>query len=172
MIPVRRKYSDTYFENDTGHFSWVGTNLGQCRVRINQRRTMVFYAAQPKISENCKTEYCKYFEEVIINLPIPLFECLDRMCVDLSRQPNIDPAGLICVGETKKGKIGYSGYYLVFGKFGKSQNKSAKFNADGEVEQVQFMNGEYGEGVLLTITKVPDQKLCFEFYLEVEKGIS
>jgi hypothetical protein len=36
------------------------------------------------------------------------------MGVDLSRQPNINPDGVSCVGESKPGKIGYMGYYFVY----------------------------------------------------------
>lgn len=85
------------------------------------------------------------------------------MGVDLSRQPNINPDGVCCVGEIKKNMLGYMGYYFVFGEVGKTSKKTAKLNDDGTVSEITFNNTEFGDNTQVTIKQVDKDKLSLSF---------
>lgn len=85
------------------------------------------------------------------------------MEVDLSRQPNINPDGVSCVGDTKQDKLGYMGNYFVFGEIG--HFKISQINDDNTVSQVTFNNTEFGDNTQVTIKQVDKDKLSFEFYM-------
>lgn len=148
---------------------WCTFQIGQCRLHIHTKQTKLFYATQPKITENCSCGYCKYFEREVINQPNRLFEVLKQMEVDLSRQPNINPDGVSCVGDTKQDKLGYMGNYFVFGEIGKTSKKTAQINDDNAVSEVTFNNTEFGDHTQVTIKQVDKDKLSFEFYMDVDK---
>ena len=105
----------------------------------------------------------------VINQPNKLFEILKKMDVDLSRQPNINPDGVCCVGDTKQDMLGYMGNYFVFGKIGKTSKSTAQINDDNAVSEVTFNNTEFGENTQVTIKQVDNDKLSFEFYMDVDK---
>lgn len=142
--------------------------IGKCRLAINIKHTREFYAGQPSIKQNCSCGYCKYFEEVVVKEANRFWALLKDMGVDLNRQPNINPDGLCCVGEVKPGKVGYLGYYIVFGAIGKTPKKSAKFDAQGDITEVYFNDTEFGEETNVTIKKLDNDRICFEFYIEVQ----
>jgi hypothetical protein len=148
---------------------WCTFQIGQCRLHVHLKRTKEFYATQPKITENCSCDECKYFESEVINQPNKLFELLKRMEVDLSRQPNINPDGISCVGDTKPDKIGYMGNYFVFGEIGKTSKKTALINDDNTVDEVTFNDTEFGVNTQVTIKQVESDKISFEFYMDVDK---
>jgi hypothetical protein len=151
---------------------WCTFQIGQCRLHVQLKGTKTFYAGQPKITENCSCSYCRYFETVVINQPNRLLDILKKMEVDLSRQPNINPEGISCVGDTKQDKLGYLGNYFVIGKIGKVSKKSAKINDDDTISQVIFNNAEFGDNTQVTIKQVEKNKLSFEFYMDVDKTMS
>jgi hypothetical protein len=148
---------------------WCSFQIGQCRLHIHLKRTKEFYVSQPKISENCLCGYCNFFESQVIHQPNRLFEILRKMEVDLSRQPNINPDGVSCVGETKPGQLGYLGNYFVFGHIGKTSKTSKKVNADNRVSEVMFNDVEFGPHTSVTIQQVEEEKLSFCFYMDVDK---
>ena len=76
----------------------VDFQIGQCRIYVDTDRTKEFYETLPRISENCNCGDCVYFENEVIKKDIPLFRILKKMCVDLTRQPNINPDGVCSVG--------------------------------------------------------------------------
>lgn len=160
-----------YFAGKPWHSTvdWCSFQIGQCRLHVHMKRTKEFYATQPKITENCPCGYCKYFETEVINQSNRLFELLKKMEVDLSRQPNTNPDGVCCVGDTKKDKLGYMGNYFVFGEIGKTLKKTAQINDDNEVREVAFNNIEFGDNTQVTIRQVAKDKLSFEFYMDVVK---
>jgi hypothetical protein len=160
-----------YFTGKPWHstIDWCTFQIGQCRLHVHTKRTKEFYATQPKITENCSCGFCKFFEMEVINQPNRLFEILKKMEVDLSRQPNKNPDGVCCVGDTKKDKLGYMGNYFVFGEIGKTSKKTAQINNDNEVSEVTFNDTEFGDNTLVTIKQVDKDKLSFEFYMDVDK---
>lgn len=153
---------------------WIGTTdwctfqIGQCRLHIDLARTKNFYAAQPKIIQNCSCGYCTYFETEVINQPNKLFEILKEMKVDLSRQPDINPDGISCVGETKKDRLGYMGNYFVYGEIGKTSKGNQRVNEDNSISEVSFNDAEFGNTTQVTIKQIDKDKLSFEFYMEVQ----
>jgi hypothetical protein len=161
-----------YFSGKPWHstFDWCTFQIGQCRLHIHAKRTKEFYSAQPKISENCSCGYCKYFETEVVTQPNRLFDLLRKMEVDLSRQPNINPNGVSCIGESKPNKLGYMGNYFVYGEIGKTSKKNKKINDDKSVSEVIFNDAEFGTNIQVTIKQVEEDKLSFEFYMDVEKA--
>jgi hypothetical protein len=150
---------------------WCSFQIGQCRLHIHLKKTKEFYASQPKISENCFCEHCNYFESEVINQPNRLFEILRSIEVDLSRQPNINPDSVSCVGEAKPGKLGYMGNYFAFGQIGKTSKKGKTVNEDNSVREVIFNDVEFGPNTSVTIKQVEEDKLSFCFYMDVDKPI-
>jgi hypothetical protein len=150
---------------------WCTFQIGQCRLHIHIKQTKDFYATQPKITENCSCGYCEYFETEVINQPNRLFEVLKKMKVDLSRQPNINPDGISCIGETSQDKLGYMGNYFVFGAIGKTSKKTALSNDTDNIIEVTFNDTEFGNNTQVTIKQIDKDKLSFEFYMDVDKGI-
>lgn len=137
------------------HFAGLcGLQIGQCRLHIDTKKTKEFYAILPKITQNCSCGYCKYFMEIVIQQPNKLFELLNNLGVDLSRQPNINPDGICCVGESQEGKLGYIGSYFVFGDIGITSQKDFKT--------------EFGNSIQVEIRQVEEFKLSFEFYMDVD----
>ena len=61
------------------------------------------------------------------------------------------------------------GNYFVYGEIGKTSKKNRKINNDGRVSEVIFHNAEFGIDIQVTIKQVEDDKLSFEFYMDVEK---
>jgi hypothetical protein len=147
----------------------VSFQIGQCRLIVDIRRTKDFYAILPNISTNCSCGHCKYFENKVLQQANRLFDILSKMGVDLSRQPDINPDGVSCVGETKPGKMGYMGYYFVYGRIGKTQKKGVKNTNSGQLVEVKFNDMEFGRNTQVTIRQVEEGKLSFEFYMEVQK---
>ena len=141
--------------------------IGQCRITVDLQRTKQFYSSLPRITDNCKCGYCQHYEKDIISKSNPFFDVLKRMNVDLSRQPNINPDGISCVGETKPGKLEYLGYYFVYGHLGKTSKKNSLKDMEGNLEKVEFNNREFGADMQVTIQKVDHEKLSFEFYMQV-----
>ena len=150
---------------------WGTFQIGQCRLHINQKRTKEFYITQPNISVNCSCGYCAYFERDVINQPNKLFALLSRMDVDISKQPHINPDGVCCIGETKPGKLGYMGYYFVYGEIGKTSKKTAILSDDNRVDEVRFNNAEFGNDTQVIIKQVEKDKLSFQFYMEVDNTL-
>jgi hypothetical protein len=156
------------FDASTGYEDEiVSFQIGQCRLIVDIRRTKDFYAILPAITTNCSCGNCKYFENQVLRHTNRLFTILSRMGVDLSRQPNINPDGISCVGETKPGKIGYMGYYFVYGLIGKTQKKGVKKTDTDQLVEVEFNDVEFGKDTQVTIKQVEQDKLSFEFYMEV-----
>ena len=147
----------------------VGFQIGQCRIYVDTDRTKEFYETLPGISENCNCGNCVYFENEVIKKDIPLFKILKKMCVDLTRQPNINPDGIYSVGPTTKYNRAYIGYYQVFGKFGKTQKKTQTINADGKMESVEFFEPLNDSYIQYKILQDKDDQLIVEFYIECEK---
>jgi len=147
---------------------WCTFQIGQCRLHIHIKRTKDFYATLPKITQNCSCGYCKYFETEVINQPHKLFDILEQMEVDLSRQPDINPDGISCVGETKKDRLGYMGNYFVYGEIGKTPNGNPRVNEDISISEVSFNDAEFGNTTQVTIKQVDKDKLSFEFYMQVQ----
>jgi hypothetical protein len=162
-----------YFTGKPWHstMDWCTFQIGQCRLHVHTKRTKEFYAAQPKITENCSCGDCKYYETEVVNLPNRLFEMLKKMEVDLSRQPDINPDGVCCVGDTKRNKVGYMGNYFVFGEIGKTSKKTARISDENIVSQVTFNNAEFGVNTLVTVKQVDEERISFEFYVDVEKSL-
>lgn len=150
-------------------FEIVSFQIGQCRLIVDIRRTMDFYATLPKISVNCPCENCKNFETDVIRHTNRLFEVLVKMGVDLSRQPDINPDGISCIGDTNAGNVGYMGYYYVFGKIGKTSKKTRKQVDTDYVAEVSFNDAEFGKNTQVTIKQVEEDKLIFEFYMDVSR---
>ena len=141
--------------------------IGQCRVLVDLTETEEFYKKQPKITDNCTCEDCKYFSNVVVEQNNQLFDLLRKMKVDLHRQPNINPDGVYCV-DLDNGKKGYIGYYYVIGELRKTTKKTKVTDDNGNAIEVSFHNAEFGKGVNLTIKQVDHGKLIFDFYLEVD----
>lgn len=155
---------------DSNNSSEICTfQIGKCRIIVDLERTKQFYATLPKITDNCNCGYCEYFEKKVVNKISRLFEVLKRMQVDLTRQPNINPDGIYCVGETKPNKLGYFGYYFIYGSIGKTSKKTASVDSEGNIGKIEFNDREFGTDVRVTITKIDPKKLVFEFYMEVDK---
>jgi hypothetical protein len=151
---------------------WCIFQIGQCRLHVNIKKTKDYYANLPKISENCACSDCKYFELEAINQTNQLFELLVKMGVDLSRQPDINPDGISCIGESSKGFIGYMGYYFVYGGIGKTSKKTQVTNTENRTVEVSFNNAEFGKQTMFTIKQAKEDKLLFDFYIEVEKSLT
>ena len=148
----------------------VSFQIGQCRLIADIKRTKDFYSTLPTISTNCSCGNCKYYETEVLQHTNRLFTILSEMGVDLNRQPNINPDGISCVGETKPGKMGYMGYYFVFGRIGKTQKKHIKRIDTGQLLEVEFKDMEFGKDIQVTIKQLDTGKLSFEFYIEVQIG--
>jgi hypothetical protein len=148
----------------------VSFQIGQCRLIVDIRRTKDFYATLPNISTNCSCGNCKYFETQVVQRTNRLFAILSKMGADLSRQPNINPDGVNCLGETKPGKMGYMGYYFVYGRIGKTQKKGIKTSNSSQLPEIEFNDVEFGKDTQVTIKQVEENKLSFEFYVEFLKG--
>ena len=151
-------------------FDWCTFQIGQCRLHVHLTRTKEFYALLPKITENCTCDGCKIFENEVIKQENRLFEILNEMKVDLSRQPNINPDGICCVGQTKPGKIGYMGNYFVYGQIGKTTKDSKQVNEENIVTEVNFNDTEFGKNTHVTVKQFEPDKLSFEFYMDVDSN--
>jgi hypothetical protein len=161
-------FSDKPWNNT---IDWCTFQIGQCRIHVDIKRTKEFYKVQPKITENCTCNYCKYFEEVVLNQSNRLFELLRKMEVDLTRQPNVNPNGVFYIGDTKRDKLGYTGNYFVYGEIGKTSNKTAQKNDENVVCEVTYNNTEFGDNIQVTIKQITKDQLFFEFYMEADKTI-
>ena len=147
----------------------IGFQIGQCRISVDNERTKEFYSTLPKISENCACGDCAHFESEVITKDLRLFRILKGMGVDLARQPNVNPDGICSIGPTEKYRHAYLGYYLVFGKFGKTQRTPQTLNSDGKLESVDFYESEEDSSVQYKIKQDSDDRLIFDFYLECDK---
>ena len=149
----------------------VNFQIGQCRIYVDTDSTKKYYENLPRISENCNCDDCLYFENKVIQKDIRLFRILIEMGVDLERQPNVNPDGVSSIGQTAKYKRSYMGYYHIFGKLNKIQNKTATRDDEGEIETVDFYETTDDTNIQYKIKKEIDDKLTIEFYLECEKII-
>ena len=95
--------------------------IGQCRIYVEETKTKNFYSDQPMISDNCKCENCQNFDKNVVKRDLRLFNNLKTMGVILERQPNINPDGVSCIGDTVNFEKGYLGNYKVLARFGKTQ---------------------------------------------------
>ena len=143
--------------------------MGQCRVYVDTDKTKKFYEGLPRISENCDCGDCVYFENEVTKKDIRLPETLKDMGIALTRQPNINPDGVCCVGETEKYKRGYIGYYNLYGQLGKTQKSTQTKNDQGQLESVDFYESEDDSYTQYKIKQVTDAKLTIDFYIECEK---
>lgn len=141
----------------------IGFQIGQCRINVDTDATKKFYSSLPKISENCKCGDCDYFEKVITKKDIRLLNNLQKMGVDLTRQPNIAPDGLCCVGPTEKYERDYLGYYQLIGNLGKTQRTPQKV-VDDKLESVDFFETEDDSNVTYTIKQDEEDKLTIDFF--------
>jgi len=142
--------------------------IGQCRILVNLTETEKFYKSQPRIIENCLSEDCKYYQDTIIQKQNRLFDLLKKMKVDLSRQPNTIPQGLHIV-HVHQNKVGYIGFYYVFGELKKTTKKRKVLDENGEIIKVSFNDAEFGDNIQVTINRIDIDKLSFDFYLEDSK---
>lgn len=156
--------------------SWLNTTdwrryqIGQCTLHIHIKKTKEFYLELPKISENCSCGYCRYFEKEVINQPHKFFEILKEMEVDLSRQPNINPDGVCCVGHTETGKLSYMGNYFIFGEIINTSKNCTQWNDHNPIIEVAFKDSEFGDNTQIVIKQVDKDKISAEFYMEVDKS--
>jgi hypothetical protein len=91
------------------------------------------------------------------------------MNVDVSRQPNINSDGISCLGETKPGKLGYLGYYFISGSIRKTSMKTSSKDIEGNLMKVEFNDAEFGTDAQIIIEKDDNEKLSFQFYVEVDE---
>lgn len=147
----------------------VNFQIGQCRVTVDLDRTREFYRELPRISENCKCQDCEHFENVVTNMNIHLFELLNKMGVNLKRQPNINPDGVCSTGETDKFQRSYMGYYKLFGNFGKARRTPALVNSEGEPTAFEFRETEEDAFVQYTIKKESTDELTVDFFIECKR---
>jgi hypothetical protein len=147
----------------------VNFQIGQCRITVDTDRTKKFYESLSRISENCECGDCAYFESEIIKKEIRLFKILQQMGVDLSRQPDIVPDGVISYGDNESFKNVYSGYYYVYGQVGKTQWKRQTMTMNGQIVSVDFSEAENDSFIEYNIIQESDEKLCVEFWLQCEK---
>lgn len=148
---------------------WKGKaqfQVGQCRVLVNLTATEAFYKNQPKIIDNCDCGDCRHFSDMVVEQEHKLFDLLEKMRVDLQRQPNINPDGVCCV-DLENGKKGYIGYYYVIGELRKTTKKTKISDDEGNIIEVSFKNAEFGKGVELTIKQADSDRLIFDFYFEI-----
>ena len=143
--------------------------IGQCRIYVDETGNNEFYMSQPLISSNCQCENCKYFEENVVKRNIRLFKNLKAMGVILERQPNINPDGVSCVGDTEKFERGYLGNYKVLGQFRKTQKEPQIKDEFGNIKSVRFeeVNDEYY--CSYEIIRISDNELDFQFWIEVDR---
>jgi hypothetical protein len=151
-------------------FDYSRFQIGQCRINVQIWRAEDFYKAQPKITDNCQCDDCSYYQNFVAKMSNPFFDLLKSMGVDLTRQPNINPDGICCVGDVGQNSIGYMGYYLVYGQFGQTSKANSLIDDEGNGVEVSFKNAEYGKGISFTVKKVDDTMLSFDFYITVQKG--
>lgn len=143
--------------------------IGQCRVYVDTDKTKNFYKELPRISENCSCDDCDYFENEVIKKDIGLFRILNKMGVDLKRQPNINPDGVSSVGETDNFRRSYMGYYKLFGNLGKVQKSIQNKGGQGKLESVDFYEPEDDSYTQYKIKQENDDQLTIDFYIECEK---
>ena len=147
----------------------VGFQIGQCRIYVDIDKTRKFYEGLPRISENCTCGDCSYFETEVTSKEIRLFKILQKMGVDLTKQPNINPDGVCSTGDTDKYLRSYLGYYKVFGRLGKTQKSTQNINDQGQLESVDFYEPEEDSYTQYKIKQVSDDQLTVDFYIECEK---
>mgnify|MGYP000014266848 CR=1 FL=1 len=143
--------------------------IGQCRIYVESSTTNDFYKNQPLITENCQCGNCKYFQENVILRNIRLFNNLKAMGVILERQPNINPDGVSCVGDTEKFERGFMGNYKIFGKFGKTQKEPQTLDKNGNLKSVRFEETNEEFYCSYDITKISESELDFQFWLELDR---
>ena len=143
--------------------------IGQCRIYIEEGETKSFYLKQPLITTNCKCENYNYFANEVIQRDIKLFDNLKAMGVFLERQPNINPDGVSCIGETEKFNKGYLGNYKIFGTFGKTQKEPQVKDKEGNLISTRFE--EIGEEFFWSydIVKISETELDFQFWIEIDR---
>jgi hypothetical protein len=143
--------------------------IGQSKITVDIDKTKDFYSTLPKISENCKCDDCKYFEDVLTKKDIRLFVILKSMGVDPGRQPNIGSDGICSVGPTDNYNKAYFGYYNLFGQLSKANRKIQTENIDEELESVDFIEHSFDNKVNYSIKQIKGDELTVEFYIEYEK---
>ena len=143
--------------------------IGQCRIYVEESETNTFYLEQPLITKNCKCENCNYFASEVIQRDTKLFNNLKAMGVLLGRQPNINPDGVSCVGDTEKFKKGYLGNYRIFGTFGKTQKEPQLKDDEGNLKSERFE--ETGDEFYCSyeIVKMSETELDFQFWIEIDR---
>ena len=141
--------------------------IEQCKLLVNAKKTREFYSELPRIKDNCQCGDCAYFEDVVLGKRMRLFEILEDLGVNLSRQPNINPDGVCSFGDTGKFKRSYLGYYLVFGKIRTIQEPSLEENQKGQPYTFVFNEEDSCTG--LEIKQANENQLEFEFFIEIEK---
>jgi hypothetical protein len=140
--------------------------IEEYEISVDIEKTKQFYSTLPKISENCSCKDCEYFERVIIQKNIQFFKTLQKMGVDLTRQPNTNPDGVCSVGPTEKYERAYMGYYKVFGQIG-SKIKIEK-NSEGKMVSTYFKESVTDSSIQYNIKQGIDDQLIFDFFLECE----
>lgn len=143
--------------------------IGQCRIYVEETTTNQFYKNQPLITENCQCNNCNYFGKNVISKNIRLFNNLKAMGVILERQPNINPDGVSCVGDTEKYERGYMGNYKIFGVFGKTQKEPQTLDEEGNLKSVRFEETNEEFYCSYDIVKISELELDFQFWLEVDR---
>jgi len=143
--------------------------IGQCRIYVEETKTKNFYSDQPLITTNCKCQNCQYFERNVVKRDLRLFNNLKAMGVILERQPNINPDGVCCVGDTENFEKGYLRKYKVFAKFGKTQKEPQTKDENGELKSVRFEESKDDFNCSYEIVKISDEDLDFQFWVEVNR---
>ncbi|MEQ9378132.1 MAG: hypothetical protein RIG68_23280 [Imperialibacter sp.] len=100
---------------------------------------------------------------------IRLFDILEKMGVNLKRQPNINPDGVCSTGETDKFLRTYMGYYKLFGKIRKTQLKQKQVDENGDPVRVEFRETEQDAFVQYTVEQTKADELTVDFFIECER---
>ena len=91
------------------------------------------------------------------------------MGVLVERQPNINPDGVSCIGDTEKYEKGYIGNYKVYGSFRKTQKEPQTKDENGEISSVGFEESTEEFHCSYNIVRISEDELDFQFWLEVDR---
>lgn len=149
--------------------SFVGHQIGQCRVYVEREMTVAHYAKLAVLSTTCSTTECHYFENTVVNKDIRFWTMLRSMRIDLKKVQGPDGGSLLCMSATEKYKHAYQGRYLAFGRIGKTQHTPQTLDDKGQVATVDFFEPEADANVRYQIRMEADEMISFNFFLECER---
>ncbi len=125
------------------------------QIQVDIEKTKEFYVTQQQIVDDCKCEECNFYATKFITEKLEIFNILNSMGVDLSKNLSTEPTGVWCIRDDNENFIHCQQVYQIIGKF-----------VSESVSNLNYENIEKEFKVSATFSKVDNNRVDIAIFVD------